>query len=63
MSAITRLDAQEWVNRLKATRRARHNRHKGREVEPGDEDVPVLSAATIADTVHICPFPGRGGRI
>lgn len=50
MSAITRLDAQEWVNRLRVTRRARH---KGKEVEPGDEDVPVLSAATIADTVHI----------
>ncbi len=50
MGAITRLDAQEWVERLKGTRRARH---KGRPVEPGDEDVPVISPATIHDVVHI----------
>lgn len=50
MAAVTRLDAQEWVERLKTTRRARH---KGRPVGPGDEDVPALSAATIADIIHI----------
>jgi integrase len=50
MGAITRLDAQEWVNRLRATRRARH---KGRVADPADEEVPVISPATIADTVHI----------
>lgn len=50
MAAVTRLEAQEWVNRLAATRRARH---KGRDVTGDDEGVPLLSAATIADTVHI----------
>jgi integrase len=50
MAAVTRLDAQEWVERLKGTRRARH---KGRPVELGDEDVPVLKPATIHDAVHI----------
>ena len=49
MAAVTRLEAQEWVNRLAATRRARH---RGKAVA-GDEDVPLLSAATIADVVHI----------
>jgi integrase len=50
MGAVTRLEAQEWVERLKATRRARH---QGRPVEPGDEDVPVIGPATIHDVVHI----------
>jgi integrase len=50
MSAVTRLDAQEWVDRLKGTRRARH---KGRAVDSGDEEVPVISPATIHDVVHI----------
>jgi integrase len=50
MSAVTRLEAQEWVNRLTSTRRARH---KGKLVAGGDEDVPVLGAATIADIAHI----------
>jgi integrase len=50
MGAVARLEAQEWVNRLEATRRARH---KGRPVGDDDEDVPVLSAATVADIVHI----------
>lgn len=50
MAAITRLEAQEWVERLKGTRRARH---KGKPVEPRDEDVPVISPATIHDVVHI----------
>jgi hypothetical protein len=50
MAAVTRLEAQEWVERLKGTRRARH---KGRPVLDGDEDVPVISPATIHDAVHI----------
>jgi integrase len=50
MAAITRLEAQAWVDRLKTTRRARH---QGRPVIGDEGDVPVLSAATIADTVHI----------
>ncbi len=48
MSAVTRMEAQGWVAELRATRRARH---QGRPAE-GDE-VPFLSAATIADIVHI----------
>ncbi len=50
MAAVTRLEAQEWVERLKGTRRARH---KGKPVLAGDEDVPVISPATIHDAVHI----------
>jgi integrase len=50
MAAVARLEAQEWVNRLAATRRARH---QGKPVGDDDEDVPLLSAATIADIVHI----------
>ena len=49
MAAVTRMEAQEWVNRLKATRRARH---QGRQVGDG-QNVPLLSAATIADIVHL----------
>src|SRR6266568_2037013 len=48
MSAVTKMEAQGWVAELRATRRARH---QGRPAE-GDE-VPFLSAATIADIVHI----------
>jgi integrase len=50
MSAVTRLEAQEWVNRLASTRRARH---QGRAVDDDDQDVPLLSASTIADIVHV----------
>jgi integrase len=50
MGAVTRLEAQEWLNRLTSTRRARH---QGKAVADGDEDVPVLSAATIADIAHL----------
>jgi len=50
MAAVTRLEAQEWVNRLASTRRARH---QGRPAGAGDRDVPVLSAATIADIAHL----------
>ena len=50
MSAVTRLEAQEWVNRLTTTRRARH---KGKPVADEDQDVPVLGAATIADVSHL----------
>jgi integrase len=50
MAAITRLEAQSWVDQLRSTRRARH---QGRAVIDAGEDVPVLSAATIADIVHL----------
>jgi integrase len=50
MAAVTRLEAQSWVDRLKATRRARHH---GRPVGDDDQDVPVLGAATIAAAVHV----------
>jgi integrase len=50
MGAVTRLEAQEWVNRLTSTRRARH---QGRPVAGEDQDVPVLSPATIADVAHL----------
>jgi integrase len=50
MAAPTRLEAQSWVDRLKSTRRARH---QGKPVKGDAEDVPVLSASTIADAVHI----------
>ena len=50
MAAVARLEAQEWVNRLAATRRARH---RGKPVDGDDEDVPLLSPATIADIVHV----------
>jgi integrase len=50
MVAITRMEAGEWVERLRATRRSRH---KGRAVRSGDQDVPLLSAATIHDIVHL----------
>lgn len=49
MAAVTRMEAQEWVDRLKATHRARH---LGRPVA-GDQDVPVLGAATVAAAVHL----------
>jgi integrase len=50
MAAVTRLEAQSWVDRLRSTRRARH---QGRAVIDAGEDVPMLSAATIADIVHL----------
>jgi len=50
MAAVTRLEAQEWVDRLKSTRRARH---KGKAVGPADKDVPTISPAAIHDVVHI----------
>jgi len=50
MAAVTRLEAQEWVNRLTSTRRARH---QGRPVTDDSGDVPMLSAATIADVAHL----------
>jgi integrase len=49
MAAVTRLEAQSWVDRLKATRRARHH---GRPVAAGDE-APVLAAATITAAAHL----------
>ncbi len=50
MSAVTRMEAQGWVAELRGTRLARY---RGRDVQAGDEGVPTLSAATIADIVHI----------
>jgi integrase len=50
MAAVTRLEAQAWTDRLRSTRRARH---LGRPVTDAGEDVPTLSAATIADIVHL----------
>jgi integrase len=49
MGAVARIEAQEWVNRLASTRRARH---QGKWVADG-QDVPLLSPATIADVVHV----------
>ena len=49
MNAVTRMEAQAWVERLKATKRSRH---KGRDVEDG-EDAPLLSAKTIHDIVYV----------
>ena len=48
MNAVTRMEAQEWVAELQQTRRARH---KGRPAT--GEDVPPLSAETIAAIVHV----------
>jgi integrase len=50
MAAVTRLEAQAWVDRLRSTRRARH---QGKPVTGDDESVPALSAATIADITHL----------
>lgn len=50
MAAVTRLEAQAWVDKLKSSRRARH---KGKPADPAAGDVPVISPATIADVVHI----------
>ncbi len=50
MSAITRMEAQEWVNRLQATRRARH---KGRAVSGDDADVPLIGAETVCAAAHL----------
>ena len=49
MAAVTRLEAQAWVDRLRATRRARH---LGRPVQDGEE-ARVWGAATIAAAVHL----------
>lgn len=50
MSAVTRMEAQEWVNRLQVTRRARH---QGRPVTGDDENVPAIGAETISAAVHL----------
>jgi integrase len=49
MHAVTRMEAQEWVAELQQTRRARH---QGKPAVAG-EDVPLLSAETIAAAVHV----------
>lgn len=50
MNAVTRMEAQAWINGLKTTRRARH---RGRPVvdDEGDE-APYLSAATIHECAN-----------
>jgi len=50
MSAITRMEAQEWVNHLEVTRRARH---KGKAVTDESEDVPAIGAETVGAAVHL----------
>ncbi|MFC4122014.1 tyrosine-type recombinase/integrase [Nonomuraea zeae] len=50
MTAVTRMEAQAWVNKLKGTKRARH---RGRDVVGDDEAVPYLSAATIHEIVAV----------
>jgi integrase len=50
MAAVTRLEAQAWVDKLTATRRARH---QGKPAGAGDKSVPLLSASTIRDIVHL----------
>jgi len=49
MDAITAMEAQEWANRLRKTKRARH---LGRPVEDGD-DSPYLAAATVREIVDL----------
>lgn len=49
MNAVTRTEAQGWVNRLKGTTRARH---KGRVVIE-TEGVPLLKASTIHEVVFV----------
>lgn len=49
-SAVTRSDAQNWVNSLKKTKRARH---KGKETANGLEDVPLIAPKTIRDVVYL----------
>ncbi|MBO0813668.1 MAG: site-specific integrase [Actinobacteria bacterium] len=49
MAAITRMEAQAWVDKLRGTRRARH---KGKPVTAGQE-VPTIAPATIHDIVHL----------
>ena len=50
MAAVTRMEAQAWVDRLRATRRARHG---GRPVTGDGQGVPLISPATIHDIVHL----------
>jgi hypothetical protein len=50
MSAVTRMEAQEWVNRLQVTRRARH---KVRTVTDEDGDVPAIGAETVSAAAHL----------
>lgn len=49
MEKITAMEAQEWVNALEKTKRARHN---GRPVEDG-EDAPLLAPDTIRQAVNV----------
>jgi integrase len=49
MAAITRMDAQAWVERLQATPVARY---RGKPAA-GQDDVPLLSAETVHAIVHV----------
>lgn len=50
MSSVTRMEAQAWINRLRTTRRARH---QGRAVKKSNADeVPLLGAATIHECAN-----------
>lgn len=49
MTSVTRMEAQEWANKLRGTKRARH---RGRDVVD-DEQVPYLSAATVHEIVAV----------
>jgi len=44
------MEAQEWVNHLEVTRRARH---KGKAVTDESEDVPAIGAETVGAAVHL----------
>lgn len=48
MSAVTRLEAQDWINRLRQTRRARHKGKTSR----GGKDIPLLAPATIHECAN-----------
>jgi site-specific recombinase XerD len=50
MDSITVMEAQEWANALRKTRRARHN---GRQVVEGDEPAPLLAATTVREAVNL----------
>jgi integrase len=50
MATVTRLEAQSWGDRLRSTRRARH---QGKAVTGDGAGVPVIGAATIHDVVHL----------
>lgn len=50
MDSIGREDAQVWVNKLKSTKRARH---QGRDTNTAGSDVPFIGASTVCEAVHL----------